>query len=463
MHAVMLSRARPDRIMAAALLVAYGILAVLYSVTTPAYEAPDEVAHMAYAQSLLERRALPVQTVGELSASHHPPAYYLLAAVAASVVDPTDTTGAFRLNPRFVHAGQGGNAINAGLHGTSESFPYQGQAAALHLARGVSIVLGGVTVMLTIAIGWLVFPDRRGVGLLAGALVALNPQFLFISGAVNNDNLLIAVSTATWWQLIRTFRAPDRLRGWFMVAVLLSVGVLAKSSGLVNVAVVLAALLAMAIKRRSMSLVVKGGAVILATLAVLTGWWFIRNQQLYGDLMGWGVYTEVFAVNMRQTPLWPELGRLFETQFRSYWAVFGWMLVTPPEWFYGVVLAVMLVALAGVIVLFVSRAWSRLSGFQKGMLVLLAGAIVAHEAYLVAANTRFNPSFSGSIPVSRHCAGCHMDQSRPDDLGAETTGAVSGVRHWCGTVRLRGLHARPSHRNRISHRGRAEMAAAIDS
>jgi hypothetical protein len=129
---------------------AFGLLAALYGVITPAWEAPDEVAHFAYVKQLLVERSPPVQQVGVLGVAHHPPLYYLLAAAAAAPADLSDPSGAFRPNPRFVWAGQGGRDVNAARHTTAETFPYAGHALALHLGRLVSALLGALTVALVI-------------------------------------------------------------------------------------------------------------------------------------------------------------------------------------------------------------------------------------------------------------------------------------------------------------------------
>ena len=76
-----------------------------YSLTVPAFEAPDEVGHFSYAVHLRTTRSLPVLRVGQLSAAHQPPLYYAVAALAALPADLADHTGAFTLNPRFMWAG----------------------------------------------------------------------------------------------------------------------------------------------------------------------------------------------------------------------------------------------------------------------------------------------------------------------------------------------------------------------
>ena len=180
----------------------------------------------------------PCQSNGwaRMSEAHQPPLYYVLAAVAAMPADLEDPTGALNPNSDFIWAGQGGNDVNIGFHTSAETFPFQGQALALHLARGVSVLMGMITVALTIAIGWEIFPDRRVIGLMGAAMVAFNPQFLFVSGAINNDNLLVTAATGAWWQLLRAIKRPEQSRQWVWVGLWIAVGASSQSRACLSLA-----------------------------------------------------------------------------------------------------------------------------------------------------------------------------------------------------------------------------------
>lgn len=66
-----------------------------------------------------------------------------------------------------------------------ETFPFQGAARAVHVMRLLSALLGGVAVVAVYAATRLTFPDAE-----EAALVAFNPQFAFMGGVVNSDNLV---------------------------------------------------------------------------------------------------------------------------------------------------------------------------------------------------------------------------------------------------------------------------------
>lgn len=383
-----------------ALCLAFLVLAVTYSFVTPPFESPDEVGHYHYIVHVLNTHSLPVQRVGKLGEAHQPPLYYVIAALFALPADLTDSTGQFTLNPEFMLSGRGGSDINAGLHGSAETFPFRGHSLALHLARFSSALMGTITVALTVLIGWKVFPNTPLVGLLAGALVAFNPQYLFISGSVNNDNLLTLISTASWWQIIRAMQKPNQWRQWAYVSILLGVAFLAKvNGGLVIGLVAGTALLICAIEQRNPKLLLNGIWTMAIVATLISGWWFLRNQILYGDIHGWNVYREVFAVNLRYAPLqWSDIKDFFSTQFRSFFGVFGWMNVSSPDWFYRFWQILCGLGLLGLITIALRHLLRRQDNTKHPTspngytLLILFGIFLAQEAYMLAVITQCNAS-----------------------------------------------------------------------
>lgn len=314
----------PARRARLAILALFLILASAYSVIVPAWEAPDEVGHFGYVLHWLREHTLPVQRVGELGEAHQPPLYYWVAAAAAGLADVRDAAGSFRPNPRFIWAGQGGAETNAALHSTSETFPFQGQALALHLARAASVLMGCVTVALTCALGWEVWPSTPEIGLLAAALVAFNPQFLFIHAAVNNDNLLTLAASGAWLALLRAQKRSEEWLRWAYVGLWLSAAMMAKLGGVVIVGVAAATLLASTARPGRLTPLLQGALATFLPVLLATGWWFWRNQVLYGDALGWTVFARVFSAVLRRQPLqWSDIALFLRTQVDFFWGVFG--------------------------------------------------------------------------------------------------------------------------------------------
>lgn len=295
MYISLMQLKKPTYLSALALLLTFEILASIYSLTVPSFEAPDEIGHFRYIVHIITTRTLPIQQLDKRGEDHQPPLYYVIAAIAALPADLTDQTGSLNIlrpNPHFIWTG-GGYDVNVRLHNSAETFPYQGHALALRLARGISILMGTVTVGLTMMIGWKVFPDCPSIGLLAAALVAFNPQFLFISGVINNDNLVILATTGACWQILRAVEQPERWWQWLCVGVWVAVAILAKLNGLAIGVVVVPALvlgLLYVFQQWPSELFVRNALAFILPVILITGWWFVRNLMLYGDLWGWIMY-----------------------------------------------------------------------------------------------------------------------------------------------------------------------------
>ena len=71
-----------------------------------------------------------------------------------------------------------------------------GTVLAVKLVRWFSLLLSCLTVLLTFQLALRLFPGNESLALLAASLVAFNPMALFINASVNNDNLLMLLSTA---------------------------------------------------------------------------------------------------------------------------------------------------------------------------------------------------------------------------------------------------------------------------
>ena len=190
-----------ERAVLAFILGAFVLLGFTYALVTPAFEASDELWHYPMIEHLADGNPLPVQVFDPAQAgpwkqeASQPPLYYYLGAALTFWIDTSDMEQVRWLNP---HVDNGvitpdGNT-NLAIHDPDAS-PWQGTLLAVRIVRLASVLLGAATVYLTYRIARLVAPERPAVYLGAAAANAFTPMFLFISGAVNNDNLALPLAS----------------------------------------------------------------------------------------------------------------------------------------------------------------------------------------------------------------------------------------------------------------------------
>ncbi|NLD74304.1 MAG: DUF2142 domain-containing protein, partial [Chloroflexi bacterium] len=375
----------------------FGVLGLIYSVTTPILEASDEAFHFALVEHLGRGGALPVQSPDNVGPwrqeGSQPPLYYALSGLLTRWVDTSDWAEVHRLNP---HADLGvvnpDRNLSIVVHTPRERFPWRGTVLAVHLVRGLSVLMGMVTVVAGYALARAALPGDGAVALGAAALTAFNAQYLFISGSVNNDALVIMLCALALWLMVRAVSRPPTAAGWALLGVVLGLAALTKASAMGMFA--LAALLGAyhARRARSWRLLVEAGLLIGLPALAVSGWWFLRNWRLYGDPLGLNAFV---AVAGRRHPV-PTLGQLFAEWpgfVQSYWGLFGALNVPSPTWVYVLLSAVGLLGLLGA-PLYVWRLHrSRRLDTAQGMRLLL---VAAWPAVVFASLVRWSMMTMGS-------------------------------------------------------------------
>ncbi len=325
----------------ALILGAFVVLASAYSIINPLHEASDELRHFRFVRVLADTGTLPVQgEEAKRSQSHHPPLYYALgAALTFWVPDQGEPYLSRPENPywgyRFWEVGTDNK--NMYLHGPEEAFPWRGAALAAHITRFVNIAFGAATVALTAAIMFTIFPRRRALGFAAAGLVAFNPMFLYLSGAINNDVAAAAAGAAITWICVLIVRRGLINRYVVALGIAYGLALLTKLNLAFFLIVAELALLLRSVQSGSgkgaFRSFVGANTIFLGLAATIAGWWFIRNQVEYGDPTGFVTVTELWGV---RTPAesfglaWSEI----PSAWRSLWGRFGYGQIPLPGWVY---------------------------------------------------------------------------------------------------------------------------------
>ncbi len=366
------------------ILIAFLVLGTIYSVVTPIFEASDELWHYPLVQWLSKGNPLPVQDAKNVGPwkqeASQPPSYYWLMGWVTSWIDTSDMAQVRRENP---HVNNGvitsdGN-INLVIHDPQrEAFPWRGTVLAVHLARLLSVLMGAMTVWLTYHIALELLPDRAWLALGAAAVNAFTPMFIFISGAVNNDNLTMTLCSLGLLLIMKRVReyegsgirdqkaagrelpfAQDffyRIGRWLPLGVVLGLGALTKTSALALIPITGLAVIVVAWRKGSWREFWAGALATALPVLLIAGWWYIRNIQLYGDVTGINAFIDVLGKRAAPASLLQLWGERWGFML-SYWGLFGGVNVPIDYWGYHVLNGLVILAVIGVIVYFVTMTW----------------------------------------------------------------------------------------------------------
>ena len=391
------------RYLAHAFLGLFLILGFIYSVANPIFEAPDEVFHYPYIKHLADGQGLPVQRLDaeqlwEQEGSQ-PPLYYALGALLTRWIDTDDLSLVRVLNP---HARIGiplaRDNKNMVLHTARECWPWRGTTLAVRIVRSFSLLLGAGTLWCSYRLARALVPQHPNVALGTLALAALNPMFLFISGSVNNDNLVILLASLSVLRMVRLLERGTTPRALLLLGVLIGLACLSKLSGLGLLPLAALALLLAHLRdgQRAVSQMttpaarwahllrawMRDLALLLLPVVLIAGWWYLRNWRLYGDPSGLNRMLEIFGRRHRSPGV---IGLLQEFEgFRiSYWGLFGVVnVLLQPHWLYKVLDALTLMGALGLGLTLWRRRHDGLPANWPGLLLAAAWIVIVFLALL---------------------------------------------------------------------------------
>jgi 4-amino-4-deoxy-L-arabinose transferase-like glycosyltransferase len=376
---------RIEWLVLALILAAYLVIAALYAIRTPDWQAPDEPAHYNYVRQIADESELPVLEMGDwqqdyqnqLTATdfdpalldrlhtveyedHQPPLYYLLQAPIYAISDGD-------LTPM----------------------------------RWLSVVLGAGVVLTTWAALRILLPRWPTVALTGAAFVAFLPQHLAILSSVSNDALAELFVGLTLLAVI-AYLGNGRPVSPVVLGLLVGAALLTKTTiYFLGGIAVLAVLLRWRHERWPRRIAARHlGAVVIPAL-LIGGIWWARNLEVYGGTDFTGLTRhEAITIGQPRTDEYIEtvyggstrvyLENYLKTTFHSFWGQFGWMKLPMPGRVYTILLLLTTGVLIGVPLFAWKQHWPRtLSGSQRDALIALAATLILVIAAYILYNFDF--------------------------------------------------------------------------
>ncbi|HTW43257.1 MAG TPA: DUF2142 domain-containing protein [Solirubrobacteraceae bacterium] len=360
-------RVRVPRLAAICALVAT-LNAVCWSLITPAFQVPDEPDHFAYVKQLAETGRLPTSDATQLSQEEN----ITLNALHQSIVRlrPQRHAIASRSEQRALEHTLAATPHESGspsaglaasqppLYYALEAIPYSIGSAGnvldrLQLMRLFSALFAGLTALFAFLFVREALPRAPWAWTVGGLSVALAPLLGFMSGAVNPDALMFAVSAAAFYCLARAFRRGLDAHTALAIGAVAALGLASKLNfiGLLpGILAGLAILSVRAARRRGRAAAWRMFALGLAVAIspgvayaahnVLAGQALLGNTaahgaaQVSGSLLAelnyiWQLYLPLLP---GMTDDFPGLFPLRQIWFDGYVGLYGWLDTPMPAW-----------------------------------------------------------------------------------------------------------------------------------
>jgi len=345
--------------------------AVCWSIVAPPFQAPDEPDHFAYVKQLADTGSLPTasqETVPEEFAALQALHVYQVRQrpQTHTISSQQDQENLERVlastNRASGSHGAGVATSQPPLYYALEAIPYDFANSGsvldrLQLMRLLSTLFAGLTAMFVFLFVREALPAAPWAWTVGGLAVALAPLLGFMSGAVNPDSLLAAVSAMTFYCFARSFRRGLSTGGAVAIGALTAVGLLTKLNFIGLIPGVLLGLIVLAIReartsgRSAYRLLGLAVGVAFSPVILYAGINALSGHPTFG-IVSTAIQTTHGSVLAQTNYIWQlflphlpgtvnDFPGLFTTRqlwFNGYVGLYGWLDTPFPGWVYTVAL-----------------------------------------------------------------------------------------------------------------------------
>jgi hypothetical protein len=398
-----MNTSQPSRLIHVLPVALYIFLSTSYLFAIPTGESPDEPSHLQCIEQVTQYNRIPIidpppssdiwwareRIISGLVCAHMP-LYYFLTGYTQCIVQGISGTPAHYEFPPNDPEWESGQSKAMFTHPHRDSFWTLSEPASLLVLRIESILLGLVSVLGAYRITRRIAPGFPHAATIAMTLVAGWPQFLFMSRAINNDALAVALSVGVLIVLLEIGK-PYR---FVLASILAALATLSKLTMVFSAGTIVLAFALEIAASRERSAYLRAGIVSVGVFGLLGALLLfqptLRSHIEWSQATMAGINPAVYTV-----AYWLDV---LHASVQSGWARFGWMnVLTPDVQAYTWWSAMALTGAAGV------YAGIRLANSRKTRLAVIVGCIWLLSfllSYLRINLNRFQPQFRYIFPVA---------------------------------------------------------------
>jgi len=403
--------------------------AACWSMITPPFQVTDEPTQFAYTQYLVEHQQLPTSHLGHYSPEedialldlHEPEVlWHAENGTISAEAEQQKLQEDLARRPGRYGEGVGGSAADPPLYYLLETVPYElGSAGTLldqlELMRLLSALMAGITALFAFLFVRETLPKVPWAWTVGGLCVALAPLLGFMSGAVNPDSMLFAVSAAVFYCLARAFRRGLTRTMAITIGALIAIGILTKPNFIGLVPGVVLALIVLTVRaaRTDRAGAIRSLTAAIAVPATPACVYIVANllssRPALGTIsenlsLGNGVsipgdLSYIWQLYLPRLPgttnYFPGLSTTIQLWFDRSVGLYGWLDTTFPSWVYTFALyPAGLIMLFGVRALVVDRAALRQRAIEPIVYAFMAiglMALIGSHAYINNLNGEAGP------------------------------------------------------------------------
>lgn len=368
----------------------YFVIATLYAIWTPKWQAPDEPAHFNYIRHIAETGTLPVLQPGDYDQAY----LEKIKAEKFPATLPIDSIRYESYQPPLYYL------VATPLYWLMRG---AGIDAAVIALRLFSVVLGVLVLLVAFNVIHSIYPDDRLLALATVGLMATIPQHIAVSASISNDLAAELVLVLIVWLAVKRIQRTlsDSQYVW-LGGILFGAALLTKTTVYVPGAIILLGAQVAYTRLNASRLTfysLRFPFYSFALALLVASPMFIRGALIYGmtDPLGIARHDAVVIGQPTTAQMIAQFGfkhiafDFFAVTFKSFWAQFGWMGVLVNDRIYVALAMLCVIALFG-FALYVARLVRQrelLTPAQQAILALLSLLLIVALADYVAYNFKF--------------------------------------------------------------------------